>query len=78
MENLMKIGRHIVKLRKEQSISQEQLALTCEISTSRLREIEHGGGNPSWDYLTNIAHGLNTDMPHLLSVIYEMDNDEDK
>ena len=42
MSIFVEIGTTIVSLRKEKGLTQEQLALECEISVSYLRRIEHG------------------------------------
>ena len=41
------IGRTIVTGRTLRGLSQEQLALECEMSVSYLRRIEHGTANPT-------------------------------
>ena len=46
MSIFVEIGTTIVSLRKEKGLTQEQLALECEISVSYLRRIEHGEANP--------------------------------
>ena len=56
------IGDTIVSLRKEKRLTQEQLALECEISISYLRRIEHGDANPTINELWRIAEILEADM----------------
>lgn len=68
------VGRNIVTLRKARRITQEQLALQSDVSVSRLREIEHGIGNPSLDFLEAIAKTLEVALPVLL--IYAMNDIE--
>ena len=46
MSIFVEIGTTIVSLRKEKGLTQEQLALECEISVSYLRRIEHGRQTP--------------------------------
>lgn len=56
------IGETIVYLRKQKGITQEQLALECEISVSYLRLIEHGDANPTINELWRIAEGLDVEL----------------
>ena len=49
------IGKTIVSARAFRNISQEQLALECEMSVSYLRRIEHGAANPTINELARIA-----------------------
>ena len=56
------IGETIVLLRKEKGITQESLALECEISTSYLRLIEHGDANPTINELWKIAEVLEVEL----------------
>lgn len=41
------ISKAIVDIRKQKSLSQEYLALECDMSVSYLRRIEHGTANPT-------------------------------
>ena len=41
------IGKAIVDIRKQKGLSQEYLALECDVSVSYLRRIEHGTANPT-------------------------------
>jgi DNA-binding XRE family transcriptional regulator len=52
------LGQVIYSLRKERSISQEQLALDAEVDRTRLGEIERGEANPTIDTLNKIAYTL--------------------
>lgn len=56
------IGRTIVDIRASRSLSQEQLALECEISVSYLRRIEHGTANPTINELSRIATVLGAEF----------------
>lgn len=56
------IGKTIVYLRKQKGMTQEQLALECEISVSYLRRIEHGDANPTFKELLKIAEVLEIDL----------------
>ncbi|GFI62550.1 hypothetical protein IMSAG049_01734 [Clostridiales bacterium] len=61
------IGKTIVYLRKQKGISQERLALECEISISYLRRIEHGDANPTINKLACIAKVLNVGLKNPIS-----------
>lgn len=52
------IGITIISIRKQKGLTQEQLALECEISVSYLRLIEHGAANPTINELLLIADVL--------------------
>lgn len=54
------IGKNIVLIRKTKHITQKQLADRAGISSSYLREMEHGRANSSPNMLERIADALNT------------------
>ena len=56
------IGRTIVDIRASRSLSQEQLALECEMSVSYLRRIEHGTANPTINELSRIVAVLGAEF----------------
>lgn len=56
------IGRTIVDIRASRNISQEQLALKCEMSVSYLRRIEHGTANSTINKLARIAEVLGAEF----------------
>ena len=56
------IGRTIVTGRTLRGLSQEQLALECEMSVSYLRRIEHGAANPTINELSRIADVLGAEF----------------
>ena len=56
------IGGTIGKTRALRNISQEQLALECEMSVSYLRRIEHGTANPTVNELSRIAEALGAEF----------------
>ena len=56
------IGRTIVTGRTLRGLSQEQLALECEMSVSYLRRIEHGAANPTINELSRIAEALGAEF----------------
>lgn len=52
------IVAQIVAARKEEGLSQRELAERCGMKPSNLSRIENGNGNPSLMTLLKIAHGL--------------------
>ncbi len=52
------IMAQIVAARKEEGLSQKDLADRCGMKASNLSRIENGNGNPSLATLLKIAHGL--------------------
>ena len=70
----VEISMNIVKIRKEQKMSQEELAFRAKISVSRLRDIEHGKANPSIDTLESVAKALSVEL--LTLFLYSIDDAE--
>lgn len=68
------IGKRIVINRKIKNMTQEKLALECEISPSYLRLIEHGIANPTINELLKIAQvlGVNLQNPFPLLVLVDV------
>ena len=62
------IGRTIVTGRTLRGLSQEQLALECEMSVSYLRRIEHGAANPTINELSRIAEALGAEFRNTIYV----------
>lgn len=62
------IGNTIVWMRKQKEMTQEWLALECEISISYLRRIEHGTANPTIGELYIIARALDMELRNPLVV----------
>lgn len=56
------IGKTIVNIRKQKGLSQEYLALECDMSVSYLRRIEHDTANPTINELSRIANVLEADF----------------
>ena len=56
------IGGTTGKARALRDISQEQLALECEMGVSYLRRIEHGTANPTVNELSRIAEALGAEF----------------
>jgi len=68
------IGKRIVINRKIKNMTQEKLALECEISPSYLRLIEHGIANPTINELLKIAQVLSVNLqnPFPLPVLVDV------
>ncbi|WDZ51914.1 helix-turn-helix transcriptional regulator [Acinetobacter vivianii] len=60
------IGSQIRKLRKQERVSQEQLALLTGIDRSYLGRIERGEVSVTVEKLAQIAHVLNVDIKNLI------------
>ncbi len=54
--------RQVIKLRKSQNLSQEELALRIKDKQSNIARLENGNANPSIEKLTKIAEGLNAEL----------------
>ena len=67
MSIFVEIGTTIVSLRKEKGLTQEQLALECEISVSYLRRIEYGEANPTIHALWRLAEVLEVELQNPLA-----------
>lgn len=61
MEKKM-IGRRIQELRRNQGLSQEQIAEKADISPNYLSRIECGKENPTLDMLIKLSHALEVEM----------------
>lgn len=71
MSYTVEVGKSIVELRKDQSMTQEVLAFDSNLSVSRLRDIEHGRANPSLDTLESLAKTLGLELVDLMA--YHLD-----
>lgn len=60
------IGKRIRKIRKENGITQTELASQINVSTNHLGNIETGHKNPSAEMLINIAAALGVTVDSLL------------
>jgi len=58
----LKIGLNILHYRKEQRLTQEQLAEMCGLSRNHIQRIETGAAGCSVDTLIEIAAVLNVDL----------------
>lgn len=61
----VKIGSHIVKLRKEQHLTQEELGRKIHIASTHISTVENGGSY-SLNTLISICDGLNTRLDYVL------------
>jgi transcriptional regulator with XRE-family HTH domain len=52
------LGRAIRRLRREQHLTIEVLALEADMHPTYLSGIERGIRNPTWDKITSLAHTL--------------------
>lgn len=65
-EILYKFAQQLKKLRKERGLSQEALALLCNIDRTYVGRIENMKRNPSLEILAKLADGLNVKLSDLL------------
>lgn len=63
--NTVKIGSHIVKLRKEKNLTQEDLSRIIHVSPTHISTVENGGSY-SLNTLITICDGLNTRLDYVL------------
>lgn len=63
---LIKFAGKLKKLRKERGLSQEALALLCDIDRTYIGRIENIKRNPSLEILNKIAKGLGIKLIELL------------
>lgn len=62
------LSNNIKRIRKEQGISQEKLALKAEIDRSYMSEVERCLANPSIEALLKISNALNVTPSELLDI----------
>ncbi|MDS7695578.1 helix-turn-helix domain-containing protein [Acinetobacter soli] len=65
-ELTIQFGQLVRKYRKERNISQEQLALLCNMDRSYLGRIERGEVNPTLEKIYEIAEKLEVNPINLL------------
>ena len=63
---LIKFAEKLKKLRKERGLSQEALALLCDIDRTYIGRIENMKRNPSLEILNKIAKSLGIKLIELL------------
>lgn len=59
------LGKRIQYLRSNRKMSQEDLALECEINKNYLSDLERGCRNPTVKVLAKIARGLGISLSEL-------------
>lgn len=67
-KTLLALGKAIRQVRKERGISQEELALKCEIDRSYMGAIERGEQNAGLLHVARIAKALDTKIERLMAV----------
>lgn len=65
-ELTIQFGQLVRKYRKEKNMSQEQLALLCNMDRSYLGRIERGEVNPTLEKIYELAGSLDLDAKDLL------------
>lgn len=65
-EILIKFAEKLKKLRKDRGLSQEALALLCDIDRTYIGRIENIKRNPSLEIVNKIAKGLGLKLTELL------------
>jgi len=74
----MKLGEKIKQLRKNKSISQEDLASMLKINRNYLSRIETGKSEPTSSILKNVAEIFNIDLNSLLDIEDEESKNTEK
>ena len=66
-EYLIKIGKNITRIRKEQGLTIKELGLNCDIEKSNLVPIEKGRINVTILTLGKICKALNVELKELIN-----------
>ena len=61
-----RLGEKLAKLRKQKSLSQDDLSSICDVDRTYIARIENGKANPSFKVLVKIARGLKIKVSKLL------------
>ena len=61
-----RLGEKLVKIRKQKSLSQDNLSSICDFDRTYIARIENGKANPSFKVLVKIARGLRIKVSKLL------------
>lgn len=64
-ETLLKVGKAIRKIRKEQGIAQEELAYRADVARAYMGKVERGESNVTVLFLLRIADTLNVPLSRL-------------
>ena len=70
--NSFNIGDKILKLRKENNITQEQLANMVGVTAGAVSKWENGNSTPDITLLAPLARALDTSLDVLLSFLMQM------
>jgi transcriptional regulator with XRE-family HTH domain len=73
---LLLLGKRISKVRKENGLTQENLALACDLSQQYIGAIECGTKNPTFTTILKISEVLKVSISQLLA-IPELAKDEE-
>jgi transcriptional regulator with XRE-family HTH domain len=65
-EAKLAFGEQVKKFRKEAGISQEKLAIKCDMANSQISRIETGAVNTSLVHICAIARELNVELKDLM------------
>jgi transcriptional regulator with XRE-family HTH domain len=65
---LERFANRLKKIRKDRGLSQEALALLCDIDRTYIGRIENLKRNPSLEILYKIAKGLDVSLSELLDL----------
>lgn len=65
MDIRKQVGQNLARMRKEQGLSQEELAFECDLHRTYISGIERGIRNPTISIIGKIAKALNV-KPSLL------------
>jgi transcriptional regulator with XRE-family HTH domain len=65
---LTKFAKKLKQIRTERGLSQEALALICNVDRTYIGRIENFKRNPSLEILDKIAKGLNIKLSELLDL----------
>jgi transcriptional regulator with XRE-family HTH domain len=61
-------GKKVAKMRKQQNLSQEELAYKCGVHRTYIGSIERGEKSPTLNTIEKIAKGLNVNIIDLWEV----------
>ncbi len=61
-------GNNIAKLRREQSISQAELAFRCGVHRTYIGALERGEKSPTLNTIEKLAKGLNVQLIDLFKI----------
>lgn len=66
-------GNKLKEIRAEMSITQEELALKCDMQPSHIGQLERGIKSPTLETLYRIAYGLNMSIAELVDFQGKLD-----